>query len=911
MSRYEYNADLLNSGIQALNDSMKKLDNTSTDFEKGFSMIKGARGAEYLTIDSSEIVQTPKNAQESISSMVSQITSKAQEIEEYNNSPFILKFGASIGMGVTKIGEGIGTAGEQIVDGFASAVGFIGGIFSKDFQNSVGNFVKEDHVGNFFADQYANGALSGINKYSYFSADSTAANVFKGIGIAAGYIGLAAVTGGIGGIAGGAGAASGATAALSNIGLNATIAGIGGLGGGTQKALQSGSSYNQAFGVGVLTGAVQAGTVFAVGKAFEALSKSGLATTGSKTTEVATTGDDASLAIADKSSALGITDKSSGLAITDKSSVLGITDKSASSTIAENAAKATDSAASASSTAESGLEYVKTITKGGNQFIVFKDANGIKDAMCVGRLSTLNDNVLTQAQIDSLMGKAGLSSATATSSAATVASSSAAASVPASTSTAVAIVDGTGKQLPAIYTGKAAEAIVTPAIAGVSSVGSTHLGIALADTGIGIATAKSSEVFKPSTPTVATSYGEPSQATDVAEMSGFKSNIFPLSKEEQNAYINNGDANKLFNNYKAEGYTDSDAKTLAADELAINDLEKSRVDGVIESETNHTKYMTAQEQFQSDLAKAKANKGSASSSSSNKASSSTSNSGSSTSSSSSSLSTGSSSSSSSSSSTGSSVQARQTSSSSSSSSSSTATTTTTSAPTTSAPTTSTPTTSTPTTSTPTTSTPTTSAPTTSTPTTSSPTTSAPVTSTPVTSAPVTSAPVTSAPVTAVPTTPRTSPTIHDNSGQTLTSPITGANTTTVPTTVASTTAVTTPTTTTKITPTTKETTHISNNITSNKSNSGSNVIPIVLGIGAAGAAAVAGTRYIKKKDQEEMYEDDTTNENDFSDLGTYDNKTTTSVKQKDSNNINSLVLDDGSDININENTLETNKEELE
>ncbi len=26
------------------------------DFEKGFSMIKGARGAEYLTIDSSEIV---------------------------------------------------------------------------------------------------------------------------------------------------------------------------------------------------------------------------------------------------------------------------------------------------------------------------------------------------------------------------------------------------------------------------------------------------------------------------------------------------------------------------------------------------------------------------------------------------------------------------------------------------------------------------------------------------------------------------------------------------------------------------------------------------------------------------------------------------------------------------------------
>jgi hypothetical protein len=277
----------------------------------------------------------------------------------------------------------------------------------------------------------------------------------------------------------------------------------------------------------------------------------------------------------------------------------------------------------------------------------------------------------------------------------------------------------------------------------------------------------------------------------------------------------------------------------------------------------------------------------------------------------SSSSTGSSSSSSSSSSTGSSVQARQTSS---SSSSSTATTTTTSAPTTSTPTTSAPTT-VPVTSAPTT-VPVTSAPTT-VPVTSAPTTvpvtstptTVPVTSTPVTSAPVTSAPVTSAPVTAVPTTPRTSPTIHDNSGQTLTSPITGANTTTVPTTVTPTTTATVKIPTASAS-TTKTTTHISNNITSNKSNSGSNVIPIVLGIGAAGAAAIAGTRYIKKKDQEEMYEDDTTNENDFSNLGNYDNKIDTTKVNKGS--ANDLTLDTAEDVKINNDLpITSNKEELE
>jgi hypothetical protein len=235
------------------------------------------------------------------------------------------------------------------------------------------------------------------------------------------------------------------------------------------------------------------------------------------------------------------------------------------------------------------------------------------------------------------------------------------------------------------------------------------------------------------------------------------------------------------------------------------------------------------------------------------------------------------------------------------------------------PVTSAPTTVAPTTAAPTTVAPTTAAPTTVAPTTAAPTTVAPTTVAPTTAAPTTVAPTTATPVTSVPTTPKTSVVIHDNSGKTLTTPMTSAPVTSAPTTVP----VTIPKTTVKVA-TTKTTTKVSNNITSNKSNNGSSVIPIVLGIGAAGAAAVAGTRYIRKKDQEEMYDDDTTsNDNDFSNLGDYDSTKTTvvekttsttdnKVKTSDDGNINDLVLEDGSDIKINNDVdITNNKEELE
>ena len=99
---------------------------------------------------------------------------------------------------------------------------------------------------------------------SVFKEDGTAAKIFKIGGTALGYTAAIALTGGVAGTIAGTGFAAGAAAANGSLALAATAAGIGGLGTGTQAGLQAGYEYNKAFGLGVKTGLISAGTVVAV-----------------------------------------------------------------------------------------------------------------------------------------------------------------------------------------------------------------------------------------------------------------------------------------------------------------------------------------------------------------------------------------------------------------------------------------------------------------------------------------------------------------------------------------------------------------------------------------------------------------------------------------------------------------------
>lgn len=256
MGRYTYNSSVVSNAISELNDAIKSLANVTPEIQAGINTITNANGARAIDVDCSKLLKLQEMAEDVIEEDIKTIQSKVQVIEDYENAPWYKKLFSSIGMGLSKFVEGIASGIENITDGAVSIVGFVGGIFNSDFKNSVAEYVAKDHVGDWFQDQYDEGFLSGVSKYSYFSEHSTSANIFKGFGTAAPYI------------------------ALSMTGVGTTVemiaAGLGGVGSGTEAGinkalmndpnLKAGDVFNKAFGQGVWQGTKNAAMVYAMNK---------------------------------------------------------------------------------------------------------------------------------------------------------------------------------------------------------------------------------------------------------------------------------------------------------------------------------------------------------------------------------------------------------------------------------------------------------------------------------------------------------------------------------------------------------------------------------------------------------------------------------------------------------------------
>ena len=157
MARYTYNASLVSQAIEELSSACKALDSTIGEIQKGISTVSSARGAENIDVDFSYITNYQSQVIEYIEMMSTEISGKAQEIEEYQSAPWYKKLFATIGMGALKLVEGLGSFVENLGDGLVSVAGFVGGVFSSDFQDACAEFVKKDHVGDFFYDQYEEG----------------------------------------------------------------------------------------------------------------------------------------------------------------------------------------------------------------------------------------------------------------------------------------------------------------------------------------------------------------------------------------------------------------------------------------------------------------------------------------------------------------------------------------------------------------------------------------------------------------------------------------------------------------------------------------------------------------------------------------------------------------------------------
>ena len=267
MARYQYTASLVQESVEILNSAAKAITNTNTEMLKGISQIQNARASQNLDIQADAVTGYQSLVTDLIDQMSTTITTKAQEIEEYNAQPVWKKVFATIGVGALKLVEGLGTFVENIGDGLVSIVGFTGGLFNSDFKNACAEFVMKDHVGDAFAKGYEaeSGPLAWLNDNSYMSHQSTAANIFKGVGVAAGYVVLSIAT-------------AGAGTAVS-LGISAAASFAGGVGAGTQSGLKqaqaqalaegiefnAGESFNAAFGKGVKQGAIAAGTTLLVG----------------------------------------------------------------------------------------------------------------------------------------------------------------------------------------------------------------------------------------------------------------------------------------------------------------------------------------------------------------------------------------------------------------------------------------------------------------------------------------------------------------------------------------------------------------------------------------------------------------------------------------------------------------------
>ena len=282
MGRYTYNASLVAETLELLNSAYLNWQNMPGEIQKEINKIKNTRygselnnvsvtpatleeiydGAGYDTVETSISQLTLSNVEYYLSEIldvlgngIEDLKTITQEIEEYQNAPWWKKTFSTGALSVLKVGEGILSVGENLYDGGVALVGFFGGLFlGEEFKEKMADHIEKDHIGELSYKLYEEGPLKGINKYSVFSHTSTAANVMKGVGCAAGYI----IAGSV--IPGGL-VTSTATSFL------------GGLGSGTQTALQQSEnvSFDQAFFQGMKAGTTAAATTLVLGKVGEKL----------------------------------------------------------------------------------------------------------------------------------------------------------------------------------------------------------------------------------------------------------------------------------------------------------------------------------------------------------------------------------------------------------------------------------------------------------------------------------------------------------------------------------------------------------------------------------------------------------------------------------------------------------------
>lgn len=171
---------------------------------------------------------------------------RQKEIEwenERNSQGFLIRGLSTIGDLASNVLTGAIKGLEGIYDLGASIVGGVGGLFSKDFQDSVKEHVSYDWTGVTIGNP-----LQELTKYSYTDNGGLIENVASGLGQMLPAVAVTVLTAGAG-----APAAVSQAASLGTLGVSAA-------GNSTEAAFNDGAGYWQGLGYGIASGAVEVAT---------------------------------------------------------------------------------------------------------------------------------------------------------------------------------------------------------------------------------------------------------------------------------------------------------------------------------------------------------------------------------------------------------------------------------------------------------------------------------------------------------------------------------------------------------------------------------------------------------------------------------------------------------------------------
>lgn len=212
-TRYEGDQEKIEEATGKLKEIESDITEIHDDVKKQIDIINSAVSGfeEYLN----SVNENNSVVQEDINSLIGILDEQWQLIQEYNDASYLQRLGATYTMMATNLFEGGASFLEDIGDGVIMIAATVASPFIDT--TSLQLFAARDVIGEAFDDFYEDGFLKNIEKYSGYSHNSTAANIFKGIGTAGPYILLASTGVGF----------------LSSMAADVTIAGISGFGRGS------------------------------------------------------------------------------------------------------------------------------------------------------------------------------------------------------------------------------------------------------------------------------------------------------------------------------------------------------------------------------------------------------------------------------------------------------------------------------------------------------------------------------------------------------------------------------------------------------------------------------------------------------------------------------------------------------